>query len=439
MDEPVVGTAVYTVCVCVTARVTGGFNSVNDLERAIVEATRAAGRELYAQGFAAFQAAWLQARSRRLTAQRWRAIDWLTPFGLLALPVRVVREKASGRYFTLSPILFRPKATRLLSPALEQYAVAEATAQNYRPAARSLSRWIGQRLGHWLVWAAVQFHGARRLLELEKLSPPAIDRLKVPALISEIDSTWLKSQQRHRPARSVRHFPVYLGLHYTGRVRRYAAGDSRSVRLENKTLLASTSPLSRFGRAFQLLALRRFCPQQHLLLSDGDEGLKWRRANYFPHTLWLLDRWHLAQAVRAFVANDQAQFHRRMAPIWQADSEAALEALRTSPLRRQRPKEFHALFGYVLGNREGIDTWQRVPPTLRRSAGRSIAAVKCGSGAVEKNIEVIINRRFKRQGRSWNPQRAERLLQLKLLGADERRWTNWWHAKTKFITKPNPP
>ena len=438
MDEPRRGTAL-TVSVCVNATVTGRFETVNDLERAILEATRAAGRQLYAQGFRAFQSAWLQARSGRFTAQRWRAIHWLTPFGALALPVRVVREKASGKYFSLSKVLCPQKATRLLSPALEAHALAQATAQNYRPAARSLSGWIGQRLGPWLVWGCVQFHGARRLLELEKLSPPPSHRLNVPALISEVDSTWLKSQMRQRPAGSVRHFPVHLGLHYTGRTRRFAAHGSTSLRLENKILLASTAPLAHFGRSFQLLARRRFCPRQHVLLSDGDEGLEWLREKYFPQATWLLDRWHLSQAVRTFVANDQTEYRRLMAAVWQADSEALLQALRTSPLRNKRPKEFRQLFGYVLGNRDGLDAWNQVPPALRCGVARAAPAVKCGSGAVEKNIEVQINRRFKRQGRSWNPQGAERLLQLKLLAADPPRWTLWWNAKPKFITKPNPP
>lgn len=438
MDEPRRGTAL-TVSVCVNATLTGRFESVNDLERALIAATHAAGRDLYTQGFAAFQSAWLQARRERFCAQRWRSIDWLTPFGSVALPVRVVREKASRKYFSLSKILWRHKATRRLCPALEAHAVAEATAQNYRPAARSLSRWIGQRLGHWLVWACVQFHGARRLLELEKLAAPPIRRMKVPALISEIDSTWLKAQRRQRPAVSVRHFPVHLGLHYTGRVPRYAARGATSVRLENKSLLASTAPLARFGRAFELAALRRFCPAHHILLSDGDEGLEWMREKHFPQATWLLDRWHIAQAVRAFVANDQAEHRRIMAAVWQAESEKVLQALKESPLRDKRPKEFRELFGYVLGNREGIDAWKRVPAALRRSAGHAAPAVKCGSGAVEKNIEVAINRRFKRQGRSWNPKRAEHLLQLKLLCADERRWMDWWKTKPKFITKPNPP
>jgi len=438
MDEPRLGTAL-TVSVCVNATVTGRFESVNDLERAIIETTRSAGRQLYAQGLAAFQSAWLEQRYGRFVAQRWRRIEWLTPFGSLELPVRVVREKASGKYFTLSKILLPHKATRRLSPALEAHAVAEATAQNYRPAARSLSRWLGQRLGSWLVWAAVQFHGARRLLELEKLSPPPAQPMKVPALISEIDSTWLKSQRRARPPGSVRQFPLHLGLHYTGRARRYAARGSTSLRLQNKVLLASTTPLAGFGRAFQLLGLRRFEPQRHILLSDGDEGLERMRENYFPQATWLLDRWHIARAVRAFVANDQREYRRLMRPVWQADSETLLQSLAASPLQHSRPKEFRELFGYVLGNREGIDAWNSIPVGWRTSSGRTAPLVKCGSGAIEKNIEVAINRRFKRQGRSWNPQRAEHLLQLKLLAADPRLWSTWWNSKPKFITKPNPP
>jgi len=45
---------------------------------------------------------------------------------------------------------------------------------------------------------------------------------------------------------------------------------------------------------------------------------------------------------------------------------------------------------------------------------------------VEKNLEVTLNWRFKRQGRRWNPVRAERLLPPKRLMNHERAWTAWW-------------
>ncbi len=438
MDEPGLGTVNYAVSVCVTATVAGEFDSVNALERAIGEATRQTGRELYTRAFAVLQEDWLAQRRPRFSAQRWRSLHWLTPFGPVALPVRVVREKASGRYFTLSNILLRAKATRRLSPALEQEACAAATEQNYRPAARSLSRWVGTRVGHWLLWACVQFHGARRLLELAKDSPPPSRPMPTPILISEVDSTWLKAQQRHRSG-PLQYFPVHLGLHYTGRHRRYQARGSTSVRLHNKHWLSSAEPLALFGRRFQLQAHRLFRPAQHIVLSDGDEGLERLRENYFPDALWLLDRWHLIQAVRALTGQDQREFTRLMAPIWRADSEAALEALRTSPYQRRRPVEFRALFGYLLGNRDGIEAWKQIPAPLRQTVGRLPAAVKTGSGAVEKNIEIHINRRFKRQGRSWHPLRAQRLLQLKCLSAQPTAWKTWWNTPPQFHLKPNPP
>ena len=438
MDEPGLGTVHYTVSVCVTATVAGDFDSVNALERAIGEVTRQTGRELYARAFRALQQGWLEQRSGRFSAQRWRSLQWLTPFGLVELPVRVVREKASGRYFTLSKVLFRSKATRLLSPQLEQEACAAATEQNYRPAARCLSRWIGTQLGHWLVWACVQFHGARRLLHWDKAPPPPAHPMNTPVLISEVDSTWLKTQQRRRQG-PVQHFPVHLGLHYTARRRRYQAPNSTSLQLHQKHLLVSAESLALFGRRFQLQAYEHFRPARHIVLSDGDEGLERLRENYFPQATWLLDRWHLLQAVRALTLQDQAEFARLMAPIWRADSEAALEALRTCPARHQRPKEFRSLFGYLLGNRQGIDAWKQIPPSLRRSVGPCPAPVKAGSGAVEKNIELHINRRFKRQGRSWHPLRAQRLLQLKSLYAQPAAWNHFWNSPPQFYFKPNPP
>src|ERR1044072_6395417 len=96
MDEPCPATVSYPVSACVTANLSGRFGSVNELEQAVLSAVHQAGRELYVQAFRALQEQWLAQRAHRFSAQRWRALQWLTPFGPLALPVRVVREKSSG-------------------------------------------------------------------------------------------------------------------------------------------------------------------------------------------------------------------------------------------------------------------------------------------------------------------------------------------------------
>jgi hypothetical protein len=147
----------------------------------------------------------------------------------------------------------------------------------------------------------------------------------------------------------------------------------------------------------------------------------------FPQALWLLDRWHIARAARDFVAGDEGEYRRIMTPVWKADSEAVLEVLRTSPLQQNRGEAFHTLFRYILGNREGIDNWRLVPSKLRRSIGRKIAPVRCGSGVIEKNIELRINRGFKRKGRSWSRRGAEHLAQLLWLQTNPPDWNHWWH------------
>jgi hypothetical protein len=78
-----------------------------------------------------------------------------------------------------------------------------------------------------------------------------------------------------------------------------------------------------------------------VILSDGDEGLERVREAEFPHATWLLDRWHIARAVGDFVSGKQEEYRRIMAAVWPSDSEAVLEALRTS---ESRSEQFHLLF-----------------------------------------------------------------------------------------------
>ena len=413
---------------------------VKELEELIIDTVHQSGRDLYVQAFAAFQERWIAERRSRYRCERWRAINQLTPFGLVRLPVRVVRSRGDGHYLTLSKLL-EPKATRLLSLAMEKRALEAATGANYRPASAELWRWVRVRVSAWLIWRCVQFHGAKLSEQLDRQWWP--DRaVRVPAkvVVSEIDSTYLKAQQRGRAAgQSATHFPIHLGLHYSGRERRYAKRGSASVRLQHKRWILSTRPLSIFGRRLAWQRLRHFRSGAcEVLLSDGDEGLKWVREREFGQSHWLLDRWHIGQNVRTLVGEDEREHRRIMAAVWKSQSEAVLEALRTSAYRQSRPEPFAALFGYILGNRDGIDNWHLIPGPLRRSIGRRIAPVRSGSGAIEKNIEVRINRRFKRQGRSWTRQGAEHLAQLLWLQTHPADWSHWWQKTALAKTKVNP-
>ena len=140
------------ICVVCSLSLSELAPDVKGLEEQIIAKVQQTGREFYSEVFAAFQGRWLDQCRGAYTAVRWRTINQVTPFGLLKLPVRVVRRRVDGRYFTLSNALLQPKATRLLSPWVERCALEAASGRNYRPAARELWRWVRVRVSAWLIW-----------------------------------------------------------------------------------------------------------------------------------------------------------------------------------------------------------------------------------------------------------------------------------------------
>jgi hypothetical protein len=262
-------------------------------------------------------------------------------------------------------------------------------------------------------------------------------------VITELDSGWIKQQCRGRSEahRKVsRGFWMHLSVNYTGRQRRWHKRGSREVKLSDKSLYASGWPMARFGPA-----VRRHRDHHYgfdvdgLVLSDGDEGLERLREKHFPGEPWLLDRWHIDKRLKAVAGDDGEALGRMRRALYRADSESLLEELRSHKAGAE-PKVFAEAFGYVLGNREGIDSWNELPRSLRTTRGRREAAIKAGTGAIEKNIEVFINRRFKGQGRSWNPKRAGYLAGLRWLYRSKGNFERWWNANSlqKTLTQRTP-
>lgn len=422
----------------------GRFRSVKELEEAVVREGMAGCRQLYAEAFRTYQGKWLEGHREDYQAVRWRAVKRLTPMGLVEVPNRVIRgrEAERGGYHSLLKMLLRGKGTKLLSPMMEKAALEAATKQNYRPAAERIGGWCQVKVSHWTVWKCVQYWGKK--LQEQQARGWWADRAKAIAsevVVTEVDSGYLKRQRRGRLKRAAAYFLMHLGLHYTGRQRRLERKGRRDVVLEEKTWLVGTETIGIFGHRLRQQRERHYPrPAVKVVLSDGDEGLEWMRQREFEDSTWLLDRWHVTERVRKYVGNDQGEFRRIMAGVWASDSEQVLEALRCSSwrLRKQKPEEFRELFGYVLGNREGIDSFHQIPAHLRRSRGREEAAVRAGSGAIEKNVEVHINRRFKRQGRSWVPERADRLAKLYWLQQNAENWNHWWNKVCLSTIKVNP-
>jgi hypothetical protein len=62
-----------------------------------------------------------------------------------------------------------------------------------------------------------------------------------------------------------------------------------------------------------------------------------------------------------------------------------------------------------------------------REAGHSPQMAPRGSGATRHAVDLVVARRFKRQGmRSWSREGADNLLALRTLAMDPQAWRAWW-------------
>ena len=62
----------------------------------------------------------------------------------------------------------------------------------------------------------------------------------------------------------------------------------------------------------------------------------------------------------------------------------------------------------------------------------------CSTGAMEKNIDVVVDRRFKRYGQSWTTEGVNNLLKLRTLWYNKSDWDAFWSLKlAKGELSPN--
>ena len=62
----------------------------------------------------------------------------------------------------------------------------------------------------------------------------------------------------------------------------------------------------------------------------------------------------------------------------------------------------------------------------------------CSTGAMEKNIETVIGRRFKKHGISWTTEGANNLLKLRTLCYNKNDWEAFWREKSNYGVSSPP-
>lgn len=388
------------------------------LERDIFKALMQAGRQLLLQAFGLIEESVLTGAK-----QRRRRRYLMTRFG----PIRFLRwqTRTEGGYgYPLDRALVVP-AGDPCSPWVRQTAAWLAQAHPFRQAARLLSKMIGQSIDYRTLWDWVQVSGRQVRRSFEKLRSSLFDdgeapmfSGKAPKIVStSADGTFIRT--RDGPVE------VKLGLWWTGAHLASRTALHRRFLLQGKGFYASTEGHDVFGQTFYALAANKAgigVAKEVYFISDGAGWLADLPSDWISPTQIQLDQFHGKLRI-----SEVAKDPERAARWWAWMTEHNLGALGRSIEQlaasgRIEPEAGRSLYAYLA---KGIDAFHTYAALQEK--GHSAQMAPRGSGAMEHSVDLVVARRFKRQGmRSWSRSGADNLLALRTLAMNDADWRAWW-------------
>jgi hypothetical protein len=392
--------------------------SVGTLERTIFTAVMTAGRELLLQAFGL-----LEQNVVTGARQRRRRRYLLTRFGEIRFSRWQTRTEHGYGYPLDEALGLAPGDP--CSAWVRQTAAWLAQAHPYRQSARLLSKMIGSPVDHRRLWGWVQGSGRAVRRHLEQLRSQLFDDGEVPGSVgptpkivtTSADGTFIRT--RDGPVE------VKLGMWWTGAHLQSPSAVHKKFLLQGKGSYASTEGADRFGQTFYALAAHRAGiskAKEVFFISDGAGWLADLPADWISPTAMQLDQFHGKLRISE-VAKDPDRATR----WWAWVTEHNLSALSHSidAFTRQGaidPEAGRALYDYLAGGIDAFHTYVRL-----QDEGHAPQMAPRGSGAMEHNVDLLVARRFKRQGmRAWSRNGADNLLALRCLAMDEAAWCGWW-------------
>jgi hypothetical protein len=349
------------------------------------------------------------ARQQR-AGSRVRTVE--TRFGPVPLRRARVRCQECGRHFqpddaALDATLGAGRCT----PPLRALAAQCGASWPYRQAAAVVGMLRGAPLAVETIRRIVAQTGRRVNAQYEAeataaCQPPATappPRDPPPQIEVVLDGGWVRSWD------NAQGMEIKVGVVHTGSER---CGTTRT-HLTTRRYAATTAGVTPFGARVTaaITAVDGFGATDQTVLGDGAAWI-WRLgAELLPTASQVLDRWHLRDARRR--ATRAAIPDKAIRQPWSVrleeafDSGAVASALMVlREMMRQYPHPALGEFTGYVQNHAG-----RIPDyAARQKAGRTI-----GSGAVEKGVDIVVNRRLKgRRGMRWWRERASGVIALRL-------------------------
>lgn len=401
-----------------------GVRNINELEGIVYERMREAGKELMVE---------VLRRTEKEAVGKAREVKigfgescWITRLGVIRIKKQRVRSGGKS-FYPLDRYLGTERRSSEATDWVLRRGVELSCDYPYRKASDLLSREIGDLVSKSLLHGWVQEAG-QRYCEKENVEwegmvkrgeAPESSAEKKDLVVVEVDATSIASQRaRGRREEQKSRLEVKLGVMYTGR-ESYGKGKNR---LKEKVVYGGLEGAEEFGEKLWLKGekkLRVSEAKKQLLIGDGDVWIKEIKQANFPHASYQVDWWHLTKNIREAMRKNENLSRLLIRRLYEGKGATLVKLLESkmNSLTKER-EEIDKLLGYLRHNQEGFYGSQEL---------RGDIADKVGSGAIEKNIELVVGRRFKKWGMSWSKPGAHYLLKLRLLKYDSKAWDEFWN------------
>ena len=365
-----------------------------------------------------------RADGARLERRGWRERTVLTPLGEATLEVLKVRDRATGRGFTMLNEIFELRRWQRTSNGVGRTMVESRVAgRSYRQAARAVGGQVRRPMSPMRVWRLVQRKGKERIAEeareLASVEAARSSPSKPPDyLYLEPDEIHVKAQRSGTKTHRVK-----VGLSYTGRQRVPGRRTPRR-RLVDKQVYGGVESVDTFGlNWYASLERRRGVSEAPaiLFLADPDPMLWGLRDVCFPQAVGQLDRAHLFRDFQAAAPNDAVALRWRDR-ICEGKLDLVRRNVRAQHAQgRGNPDDLEKVWRAL--HHDWIEGWKQFRD--RHDPGRTQRIPKA-TGGIEKNQEVLIGRAMKRRGMAWSANGANHLVKLIFAYQDKETWNNLW-------------
>jgi Uncharacterised protein family (UPF0236) len=403
--------------------------TVDDLEPVIVaagqqamrSAMQAACREYERQAQACPHCASPQLQSEGSDERRLQ-----TSFGRVPLHLRRLRCEACGRRFRPADPFLASLAGSNVTSRLRSACVLAGSSWPYTTAALVL---------HELCGAAISAEWVRQLTNAAGIHEATAQWDAAQALVTPPLAISAAEQQQHL-AEADREAPAQLLVALDGgwvpsRDQRggmegkvgVVAAEAETIGRHGRRRLSRRRYVATFGDADRIgvltyaaaQALDGDRAQQQTVLGDGASWIKTQARLHFPAATTILDWGHVERAVhKAIRAARPGAAHRALrrqahqvipALLWRGEVDAAVAALaELRPPTGEPVPVLEETLTYLRNQRGWLGDYQ-----TWRDAGEPI-----GSGMVEREVALVINRRMKRQGMRWRRVNADAIAALRV-------------------------